>query len=84
MTFGNMTLELNIFNVGSQMGDDDMVHEVNLLESIIAENLESLCTTNPSEPILPAEDIYLLEPDNVDAFTTYLEEANVDDFDREF
>ncbi|XP_058217325.1 uncharacterized protein LOC131328395 [Rhododendron vialii] len=33
MTFGNMKMEINIFNVGSQMGDDKNVNEAKFLES---------------------------------------------------
>ena len=35
LSFGNMTLELNIFNTCKQIRDGEDVHEVNLIETII-------------------------------------------------
>jgi hypothetical protein len=33
--FGNMTLEVNIFNICKQPGNDDGFHEVNLIETLV-------------------------------------------------
>lgn len=35
LSFGNMTLELNIFNICKQHGDVDDVHEVNFVETVM-------------------------------------------------
>jgi hypothetical protein len=35
LSFGNMTLEVNIFNICKQPGDDDGFHEVNLIETLV-------------------------------------------------
>ena len=35
LVFGNMTCELNIFNVAKQVGDDGEVQEVSSIESIM-------------------------------------------------
>ena len=35
LSFGNMTLELNIFNTCKQTRDEEDVHEVNLIETIV-------------------------------------------------
>ena len=35
LSFGNMTLELNIFNIYKQLGDVDDVHEINFVETIM-------------------------------------------------
>ena len=54
------------------MGDDDMVHEVNLLESIIEEHSEFSLPTNPSEPNLSAEEIAFSESDKVNSFSLWM------------
>ena len=35
LSFGNMTVNLNIFNVIKEIGDDEDVNEVNMIESIV-------------------------------------------------
>ena len=35
LSFGNMTINLNIFNVIKEIGDDEDICEVNLIESIV-------------------------------------------------
>ena len=42
LTFGNMTLETNIFNVANQMGDEDEIHEVDLIEEVVDEHIEKM------------------------------------------
>ena len=37
LSFGNMTVNLNIFNVIKEIGDDEDVCEVNMIESVCAE-----------------------------------------------
>ena len=50
LSFGNMTLELNIFNVCKQPGEvDDDLHEVNMIQSIIHDNLNGSFCSNPLE-----------------------------------
>ncbi|MFC0083171.1 retropepsin-like aspartic protease, partial [Aciditerrimonas ferrireducens] len=40
ITFGNMTLDLNIYNPSSQIGDDEEIHEVNWISSVEGETEE--------------------------------------------
>ena len=35
LSFGNMTINLNIFNVIKEIGDDEDVYEVNMIESVV-------------------------------------------------
>ena len=35
LSFGNMTVNLNIFNVIKEIRDDEDVYEVNMIESIV-------------------------------------------------
>ncbi|GFZ12049.1 hypothetical protein Acr_23g0004340 [Actinidia rufa] len=40
LSFGNMTLETNIFTVGKQMREVDQIEEINVIESIIQEHVD--------------------------------------------
>ncbi|GFY90894.1 hypothetical protein Acr_07g0010900 [Actinidia rufa] len=40
LSFGNMTLEINIFTVGKQMKEVDQIEEINVIESIIQEHVD--------------------------------------------
>ncbi|GFZ02203.1 hypothetical protein Acr_15g0008110 [Actinidia rufa] len=40
LSFGNMTLETNIFTVGKQMKEVDQIEEINVIESIIQEHVD--------------------------------------------
>ena len=43
LTFGDMTREVNIFNLGKQSCDiEDQTFEVNLIENLISEHREEL------------------------------------------
>jgi len=41
LSFGNMTLEMNIFNICKQPGDDNDLQEVNFIEKLVYDQLES-------------------------------------------
>jgi len=41
LSFGNMTLEMNIFNICKQPGDDNDLQEVDLIEELVHDQLES-------------------------------------------
>jgi hypothetical protein len=44
LSFGNMTLEMNIFNICKQPGDDNDLQEVDFIEELVQDQLEStLC-----------------------------------------
>ncbi|GFS37337.1 hypothetical protein Acr_00g0051420 [Actinidia rufa] len=40
LSFGNMTLETNIFTVGKQMKEVDQIEKINVIESIIQEHMD--------------------------------------------
>jgi hypothetical protein len=52
LSFGNMTLELNIFNICKQPGDDDGFHEVNLIETLVQNQFNLTCFSDPLESCL--------------------------------
>jgi hypothetical protein len=41
LSFGNMTLEMNIFNICKQHGDDNDLQEVDFIEELVCDQLES-------------------------------------------
>ena len=46
LSFGNMTLELNIFNNCKQTRDEEDVHEFNLIETIVQDQTLGTCLVN--------------------------------------
>jgi hypothetical protein len=40
LSFGNMTLEMNIFNICKQPGDDNDLQEVDFIEELVCDQLE--------------------------------------------
>ena len=49
LSFGNMTLELNIFNTCKQPRDEEDVHEVDLIETLVREQFNKTCFSDPLE-----------------------------------
>ena len=47
-SFGNMKLELNVFNMCKQQGNDDEIHEANLIDTLME---EEFLLTSLSEPL---------------------------------
>jgi hypothetical protein len=41
LSFGNMTLEMNIFNICKQPGDDNDLQEVDFIEELVYDQFES-------------------------------------------
>jgi antirestriction protein len=41
LSFGNMTLKMNIFNICKQPGDDNDLQEVDVIEELVYDQLES-------------------------------------------
>ena len=52
LSFGNMTLELNIFNTCKQPRDVKDVHEVDLMETLVQEQFNKTCFLDPLEACL--------------------------------
>jgi hypothetical protein len=52
LSLGNMTLELNVFNVCKQQWDDDDIHEVDMIESIVEDEFLSTLFSDPLEVCL--------------------------------
>jgi hypothetical protein len=61
ISFGNMTVELNIFHIKKQPLDYDQMNQVCLIEEILDEVVEELSIKDPLEACLAqfGEDLYL-------------------------
>ena len=58
LSFGNMTLELNIFNICKQPGDVEDVHEVNLIETLVQDHFLPSLFSNPLEACLSQDSVF--------------------------
>ena len=52
LSFGNMTVNLNIFNVIKEIGDDEEVCEVNMIESIVQNYVDHVSYDDPLKSCL--------------------------------
>ena len=69
LSFGNMTINLNIFNVIKEMGDEEDVCEVNMIDSVVQKYVDNVsyddplmsCLVNPSwvEEVTTSESKFL-------------------------
>ena len=67
ISFGNMTLELNVFNVCKQPGEDTDVHEVDVIEELVHEQLINSTFLEPSKDYLvESESVSIPRTSNVD------------------
>ncbi|XP_058185729.1 uncharacterized protein LOC131302954 [Rhododendron vialii] len=76
MTFGNMKMEVNIFNVGSQMGDDENIHEVSLIDTLVEEHVDELLYSDPLEVALTAEEAEFLKSFEVNYLYSLLKDED--------
>ena len=54
-----------MFNIGSQMGDDDDVHEVSLIDTFVQEHVDTILSKDPLEVCLTAEEATFLDSPEV-------------------
>ncbi|KAL9387950.1 hypothetical protein Peur_021074 [Populus x canadensis] len=52
LSFGNMTVEMNIFNVSKQIGEHEDIREVDLIQTVCQEHFERECIKDPLERTL--------------------------------
>ena len=52
LSFGNMTVNLNIFNVLKEMGDEEDVCEVNMIDSMVQQYVDHVSYDDPLMPCL--------------------------------
>ena len=64
LTFGNMTINLNISNVIKEIGDDEDICEVNMIESVVQNYVDHVSYDDPLKSCL-------VSPSCVEGVTTY-------------
>ena len=52
LSFGNMTVNLNIFNVIKEIGDDKDVYEVNMIEYVVQNYVDNVSYDDPLKSCL--------------------------------
>ena len=52
LSFGNMTVNLNIFNVIKEIGDDEDICKVNVIESVVQEFVDHFSCGDPLKSCL--------------------------------
>ena len=52
LSFGNMTVYLNIFNVIKGMGDEEYMCEVNMVDSVVQKYLDNVSHDDPLKACL--------------------------------
>ena len=60
LTFGHMTLEMKIFNVGNQIGDNEDVAEVSMKESCVQDHVDHVLGKDPLEVYLTFDEMSIL------------------------
>jgi len=64
LSFGNMTLEMNIFNICKQLGDDNDLQEVDLIEELVYDQFESTLSKTEFDESEELQMIYFQEEIN--------------------
>ena len=57
LSFGNMTLEMNVFNICKQPGDDNDLQQVNFIEKLVYDQFE---TTSSETEFNESEDLQMM------------------------
>lgn len=76
MSFSNMTMELNVFNIGNQMGDDDDIHKVSLIDTLVQEHVDNILYADPLEVCLTTEETSFLDSPEVESLYSPLDVAD--------
>ena len=72
-----MTTELNVFNISTQVGDDEEYHDVNLLDCLDQEYVDEVLLKYLLELCLTAEEAKLLDSTEVGYLYSLLDEEDV-------
>ncbi|XP_026458789.1 uncharacterized protein LOC113359354 [Papaver somniferum] len=75
LSFGNMTVELNVFNISQQPMDcdDSDLHEINMIESLIQDSLPDILSVDPLQACLDNFDLDLLDSKYISEVHSLLE-----------
>ena len=75
LSFRNMILELNIFNTCKQPRDEEDVHEVDLIETLVQEQFNKTCFSDPLEASLVNSCDFNFDENSKIAYVDYLLES---------
>ncbi|XP_026419792.1 uncharacterized protein LOC113315750 [Papaver somniferum] len=74
LSFGNMTVELNILNVSQQPMDfDNELHEINMIESLIQDSMPDILYVDPLQACLDNFDLDLFDSEYISEVHSLLE-----------
>ncbi|XP_026399420.1 uncharacterized protein LOC113295288 [Papaver somniferum] len=75
LSFGNMTVELNIFRISQQHMDfyDNELHEINMIESLIQDSLPDILFVDPLQACLYNFDLDLFDSEYISEVHSLLE-----------
>ncbi|XP_058189447.1 uncharacterized protein LOC131307046 [Rhododendron vialii] len=65
LSFGDLKMEVNVFNVDSRVEDDEEIYEVSLIDTLVQEHVDSVLYKDPLEITLTAEEASFLDSPEV-------------------
>ncbi|XP_058216887.1 uncharacterized protein LOC131327771 [Rhododendron vialii] len=65
LSFGDLKMEVNVFNVDSRVEDDEEIYEVSLIDTLVQEHVDSVLYKDPLEITLTAEEASFLDSPDV-------------------
>ncbi|XP_058189163.1 uncharacterized protein LOC131306758 [Rhododendron vialii] len=74
MSFGNMKMQVNMFHIGSQMGDDDDVCGVSMIDSLVQDHVDEFICKDELELAITSEEADFLDSPEVAYFCSLLDE----------
>ncbi|XP_058185887.1 uncharacterized protein LOC131303112 [Rhododendron vialii] len=63
MSFGNMKMQVNMFHIGSQIGDDDDVCRIRMIDSFVEDHVEFICKDELELALTSSEADFLDAPE---------------------
>ena len=74
LTFGNMTLEMNIFNICKQLGDNNDLQEVDFIEKLVHDQFETISSEIEFNEFENLQMVYFQEESNASNWRPQIEE----------
>ena len=77
LSFGNMTVNLNIFNVIKEIGDDEDVCEVNMIESVVQNYVDHVSYEDPLSCLVSPSYVEEVTTSKLDFLHSIIEHSKV-------
>lgn len=77
MSFGNMKMQVNMFHVGSHMGDDEDVYGVSMIDSLVQDHVNEFICKDELEIALTSAEVDFLNAPEVAYMCSLLDEEEV-------